>query len=320
MSESFSDRLIESIEETNSRICCGIDPRIKEIELNYDPNAKYWIPEFIVQEQVKKHGRKEGMAKAVEIYCKRLVEAVDDHVSIFKPNIAYFEALGPDGLIALKNLTDFIHENTRKMVLIDSKRADIGTTSLHYAIALFDEFRFDATTVNPYLGIDGISPFLEHFVKKKGKGIFILCKTSNPSSGDFQDKKVEEETLFNVVAKRIVEWGKDYKGERGYSNVGAVVGATYPEQLKTLRKILEKNFLLIPGLGIQGGNAEDVAKLGMNPDGLGAVFNSSRGIDFAYQRIEGFSEENWEEASRLKAKELKETINKVIHSKNIKNL
>ncbi len=312
MTENFSDRLIHNIEDTKSRVCCGIDPRIKEVELTYDPNAKYWIPESLVQEQIKKHGKIDGMAKAVEIFCKKLVQAVDDHVAIYKPNIAYFESLGPKGLITLKNVLDFIHENTDKMVIIDSKRGDIGTTSLHYGIGLFERFGFDASTINPYLGIDGIKPFLKNFVGKKGKGVFILCKTSNPSSGDFQDKMIGDKTLFNVVANKIVEWGKEYIGERGYSSVGAVVGATYPEQLKNLRKVFSQNPLLIPGLGIQGGNAEDVARLGTNSDGFGAIFNSSRGINFAYQRMDGFSEDNWIDASRLSAKNLKEQINKSI--------
>lgn len=318
MIESFSDRLMNDIDATNSRICCGIDPRVREIVLKYapdNPKEHYWIPESLVREHIAKSGKSKGRALAVEMFSKGIVDATDPYVVIFKPNLAYFVALGPHGLVALKNLVEYIHETTGKNIILDSKSNDIGTTMLHYAVAWFDELGVDATTVNPYLGIDGVYPYLKNFVdftSKRGKGAIVLCKTSNPSSVDFQDRMIGEKRLYEVVATKIALWGEPYVGERGYSSVGAVIGATFVEELRVLRKYLSKNPLLIPGLQVQGGKPEDVAMISTDEDGYGAMFSSSRGINFAYMRKEGYSEVSWKEAAKDSSRELNKRINRAL--------
>ncbi|NIQ04164.1 MAG: orotidine-5'-phosphate decarboxylase [Candidatus Korarchaeota archaeon] len=305
----FIDNLIDAIIKYNTRVCCGLDPRIKEIEEKYKTVARYWIPPSLVRENVEKYGKAKGRAKAVEDFVGRLVHTVDPHVAVYKPNIAYFEALGKHGLGALKQTIDIIHE-TGKMAILDAKVSDIGPSALHYGIAFFEYLQVDAVTLNPYLGSDTIKVLLDNFVKGE-RGIFVLCKTSNPSSKDFQDKKVHNRPLFEVVAEKIKEWGSQFKGSKGWSEIGAVVGATYPQQLKRLRKKLNDSFFLIPGLGIQGGKPEDVARFGTNEDGLGAIFNSSRGINYAYQKL-GYPEEDWLDAAEEQASTLKEKINAAI--------
>lgn len=306
----FADKLMETIESVDSRVCCGIDPRIKEVEETYKDNARYWISPSLVRDQVAKYGKERGRSKAVEIFFEKLIRTVDEHVAVYKPNLAYFASLGETGLVALKHLINFIHTETDKMVILDCKLSDIASSALHYGISYFDYFKADAVTLNPYLGSDTIEPLLGKFVRE-GKGVFVLCKTSNPSAVEFQDKEMEQLPLFTKVAEKIAEWGSTYEGESGWSNVGAVVGATYPQQLANLREKLKGNPLLIPGLGIQGGKPRDVARLGTNGGGLGAVFNSSRGIDFAYQKL-NYPEEKWDQAAEQSAKRLKEQINEGI--------
>lgn len=306
----FSEKLIGSIRETGSLACCGIDPRIQTLEKKYVKDAQYWIPSHIVKEQVDEYGKEKGWGKAIETFVKKLVMAVDDYVALYKPNIAFFEVIGQYGWQALKNIITFIHEKTEKTILVDSKRNDIGTSARHYAIALFEWLDADAITVNPYLGKDTITPFLDNFIDD-GKGIFILCKTSNPSSADFQDKKIGDSPLFEAVAEKIKAWGGQH-AKTGYTNVGAVIGATYPDQLATLRRKLPHTFFLVPGLGIQGGKPAEVARLATEENKMGAVFNSSRGINFAYQKTEKYGPREWATAARESAKKLKETINKAI--------
>ena len=318
MMESFSDRLIDDIDNSKSNVCLGIDPRIKEIVLKYvpdNPREHYWIPESLVHAQVKKNGKRKGRAMAAEIFSKGLVDATDPYISVYKPNLAYFSALGLEGLNALRNLVEYIHETTGKNVILDSKSNDIGTTMLHYAVAWFDEFKVDATTINPYFGLDGVSPYMEHFInsaKKRGRGAMILCKTSNPSSIDFQDLIVGQKRVYELVAEKIAIWGKRLVGRRGYSSLGAVVGATFVKELKLLRTLLSRNLLLIPGLQVQGGNPEDVAAISTDEDGYGAIFSSSRGINFAYMRKEGYTDDTWKEAASDSARELKNSINQAL--------
>lgn len=306
----FSDQLLKTMKELDTLVCCGLDPRIKAIQKKYMKDAEYWLPTFLVREYVAEYGKEKGRAKVVEDYLKGIVQAVNEHVAAYKPNIAYFEALGSYGLKTLRQVIDFIHEETGKVVILDVKLNDIGASAFYYGIAFFDWLGADAVTVNPYLGSDTITPLLAQFVKD-GKGLFVLCKTSNPSASEFQDVTVDTAPLFERVAEKIKEWGHESKGDRGYSNVGAVVGATYHEQLANLRKKLANQPLLIPGLGVQGGEPEEVARLATDEEGLGAIFNSSRGINFAYQRLE-YPEEEWMEAAEESARRLKEKLNQFI--------
>lgn len=306
----FFDKLVNIIESHSTCVCCGIDPRIKEIEERYRENPKYWIPPSLVETHVSEYGTTKGRAKAVETFSKKLINAVDDHVAVYKPNFAYFATLGIPGIQALLTTIDYIHKKTEKLVILDVKLNDIGVSALHYGIAFFDRFNADAITLNPYLGTDTLTPLLDYFVEN-GKGIFVLCKTSNPSSSEFQDKILQGSPLFEEVAKKVKEWGGISKNAGGWANIGAVVGATYPKQLVTLRKILDNHVFLIPGLGIQGGEPTDVARLGTTKEGLGAIFNSSRSIDFAYQKL-NYTEKEWEKAARESVKSLKQKINSAI--------
>ena len=211
------------------------------------------------------------------------------------------------------------------MVIADAKRNDIGSTAKAYAAAHLGEveltdrkkscFDVDALTVNAYLGTDGIKPFTEA-CKQFGKGIFILVKTSNPSSGDIQDKELKEGgTVFELMAEFVKKWGSAVVGEKGYSSVGAVVGATYPEQAKSLRKIMPQSFFLVPGYGAQGGGAKDVLPC-FNDDGLGAVVNSSRGIIFAFEKEEfNCKETEFEKASQKAVEKMNNDINSVLKEK-----
>lgn len=306
----FADQLLKTMTELDTLVCCGLDPRIKAIQKKYKQGTAYWIPPFLVREYVEEYGKEEGRSKAVEDYLKGIVQAVDAHVAVYKPNIAYFGALGSNGLETLRRVIDFIHEETKKMVILDVKLNDIGASAFYYGIEYFDWLGADAVTVNPYLGSDTITPLLAQFVND-GKGLFVLCKTSNPSASDFQDVAVSSVPLFEKVAEKVKGWGLESKGTRGYSNVGAVVGATYPKQLANLRKKLADHLLLIPGLGVQGGDPQDVARLATDEAGLGAIFNSSRGIDFAYQRLD-YPEEEWMEAAEESARRLKEKLNQFL--------
>ena len=218
-----------------------------------------------------------------------------------------YEQFGIEGLKAYKKTVDYC--KSKDLVVIgDIKRGDIGSTSAAYAVghlgkvqvgsktyAGFDE---DFATVNPYLGSDGVKPFID-VCKQENKGLFILVKTSNPSSGEFQDQKIDGKPLYELVGEKVAQWGEEHMGESGYSYVGAVVGATYPEQGEILRKVMPKSFILVPGYGAQGGKGKDLVHF-FNEDGLGAIVNSSRGIIAAYKQeaYAKFGAENFGDASR----------------------
>ena len=218
-----------------------------------------------------------------------------------------YEQFGIEGLKAYKKTVDYC--KSKDLVVIgDIKRGDIGSTSAAYAVghlgkvqvgsktyAGFDE---DFATVNPYLGSDGVKPFID-VCKQENKGLFILVKTSNPSSGEFQDQKIDGKPLYELVGEKVAQWGEEHMGESGYSYVGAVVGATYPEQGEILRKVMPKSFILVPGYGAQGGKGKDMVHF-FNEDGLGAIVNSSRGIIAAYKQeaYAKFGAENFGDASR----------------------
>ena len=289
------NKLISNIRKTNAPIVVGLDPM-----LNY-------IPEHIQKKAFAEFGETlEGAAEAIWQYNKGIVDATCDLIPAVKPQIAMYEQFGIPGLIAYKKTVEYC--KSKDLVVIgDIKRGDIGSTSAAYAVghlgqvqvgskkyAGFDE---DFATVNPNLGSDGVKPFMD-VCKEEKKGIFVLVKTSNPSSGEFQDRLVDGRPLYELVAEKVVEWG-EASMDGDYSNVGAVVGATYPEMSKILRKLMPKTYFLVPGYGAQGGTAEDL-KYCFNEDGLGAIVNSSRGIIAAYKKdaYAKFGAEHFADASR----------------------
>ena len=289
------NKLIEKIQKTNAPIVVGLDPM-----LNY-------IPQHIQQKAFSELGETlEGAAEAIWQYNKGIVDAVSDLIPAVKPQIAMYEQFGLPGLAAFKKTVDYCKEKGL-VVIGDIKRGDIGSTSAAYAVghigkvkvgsktyAPFDE---DFVTVNPYLGSDGVNPFLD-VCKEEKKGIFVLVKTSNPSSGEFQDQKIDGRPLYELVGEKVATWGSEVMGDE-YSYVGAVVGATYPEMGKVLRKVMPKAYILVPGYGAQGGKGKDLVHF-FNEDGLGAIVNSSRGIIAAYKQEQyaKFGAENFGDASR----------------------
>lgn len=295
------DKLITKIKKTGAPIVVGLDPM-----LNY-------IPEHIQKKAFAEFGETlEGAAEAIWQYNKGIVDATFDLIPAVKPQIAMYEQFGIPGLIAYKKTVEYC--KSKDLVVIgDIKRGDIGSTSAAYAVghlgqvqvgskkyAGFDE---DFATVNPYLGSDGVKPFMD-VCKEEKKGIFVLVKTSNPSSGEFQDRVIDGRPLYELVGEKVAQWGDELMGD-GYSYVGAVVGATYPEMGKVLRKIMPKTFILVPGYGAQGGKGADLVHF-FNEDGLGAIVNSSRGIIAAYkqEKYKEFGAENYADASRAAVKDM----------------
>ena len=295
------NKLISNIRKTNAPIVVGLDPM-----LNY-------IPEHIQKKAFAEFGETlEGAAEAIWQYNKGIVDATCDLIPAVKPQIAMYEQFGIPGLIAYKKTVEYC--KSKDLVVIgDIKRGDIGSTSAAYAVghlgqgqvgskkyAGFDE---DFATVNPYLGSDGVKPFMD-VCKEEKKGIFVLVKTSNPSSGEFQDRVIDGRPLYELVGEKVAQWGDELMGD-GYSYVGAVVGATYPEMGKVLRKIMPKTFILVPGYGAQGGKGADLVHF-FNEDGLGAIVNSSRGIIAAYkqEKYKEFGAENYADASRAAVKDM----------------
>ena len=295
------NKLISNIRKTNAPIVVGLDPM-----LNY-------IPEHIQKKAFAEFGETlEGAAEAIWQYNKGIVDATYDLIPAVKPQIAMYEQFGIPGLIAYKKTVDYC--KSKDLVVIgDIKRGDIGSTSAAYAVghlgqvqvgsrkyAGFDE---DFATVNPYLGSDGVKPFMD-ICKEEKKGIFVLVKTSNPSSGEFQDRVIDGRPLYELVGEKVAQWGDELMGDE-YSYVGAVVGATYPKMGKVLRKIMPKTFILVPGYGAQGGKGADLVHF-FNEDGLGAIVNSSRGIIAAYkqEKYKEFGAENYADASRAAVKDM----------------
>ena len=289
------NQLVANIKKTGAPIVVGLDPM-----LNY-------IPEQVQQKAFAEYGETlEGAAEAIWQFNKEIVDKTYDLIPAVKPQIAMYEQFGLPGLAAFKKTVDYCKEKGL-VVIGDIKRGDIGSTSAAYAVghigkvkvgsktyAPFDE---DFVTVNPYLGSDGVNPFLD-VCKEEKKGIFVLVKTSNPSSGEFQDQKIEGRPLYDLVGEKVAAWGSEVMGDE-YSYVGAVVGATYPEMGKVLRKVMPKAYILVPGYGAQGGKGKDLVHF-FNEDGLGAIVNSSRGIIAAYKQEQyaKFGAENFGDASR----------------------
>lgn len=306
-------RLVTKIQKTNAPIVVGLDPMMK------------FIPEHITKKAFAEYGETlEGAGEAIWQYNKGIIDAIYDLVPAVKPQIAMYEQFGVEGLKAYKKTLDYCKE--KDLVIIgDIKRGDIGSTSAAYAVghlgkvqvgsktyAPFDE---DFATVNPYLGTDGVKPFVD-VCKEEDKGIIVLVKTSNPSSGEFQDRLMDGKPLYEWVGEKINEWGADTIDESGYSAVGAVVGATYPEVGKIMRKVMPKSYILVPGYGAQGGKGADLLHF-FNEDGLGAIVNSSRGIIAAYQSpaYEKFGSQGYADASRQAVIDMREDIANALASR-----
>ncbi len=297
------DKLIEKIQKTGAPIVVGLDPMMK------------FVPDHIKKTAFTQKGETlEGAAEAVWLYNKEIIDKTYDLIPAVKPQIAMYEQFGIPGLCAFKRTVAYCKEKGL-VVIGDIKRGDIGSTSAAYAAAhlgkvqvgssLCAGFDEDFVTVNPYLGSDGVQPFID-VCREEQKGIFVLVKTSNPSSGEFQDRMVStgditfsEQALYELVGMKVEEWGGQLMGRKGYSSVGAVVGATYPEQGKVLRKVMPHAFILVPGYGAQGASGKDLIHF-FDENRLGAIVNSSRGIIAAYQneKYSAYGAENFADASR----------------------
>ncbi len=299
-------KLIEGIKRTEAPIVVGLDPKVD------------FIPKRILDKAIAAHGESaEAVAEAFYEFNKEIVDNIYDLVPAVKPQIAMYEQFGIPGLIAFKKTVDYCHEKGL-IVIGDVKRGDIGSTSESYALAhlgatkvgntLVAGFDEDFATVNPYLGSDGVKPFID-VCNKFDKGIFVLVKTSNPSSGELQDKVADGKPLYETVGRLVEEWGQESM-DGDYSNVGAVVGATYPEQGKILREIMPHAFILVPGYGAQGGKGSDLVHF-FDKDGLGAIVNSSRGIIAAWknEKYGDPSKELLGDAARKAVIDMKEDIN-----------
>ena len=298
-------KLIANIEKTEAHLCVGLDPTLK------------FVPEQIQKKAFDQYGETlEGAAEAVWQFNKGILDAVWDVIPAVKPQIAMYEQFGLPGLVAYQKTVDYAQEKGL-VVIGDIKRGDIGSTSAAYAVGHLGRvqvgtkrlsgFHEDFVTVNPYMGSDSVRPFME-VCKEEKKGLFILTKTSNPSSGEFQDRLIDGRPLYEWVGEMVKSWGEEVMGDE-YSYIGAVVGATYPEQGKKLREIMPKTYILVPGYGAQGAKGEDLVHF-FNKDGLGAIVNSSRGIIAAYQQkaYESYGPENYADASRAAALAMRDDI------------
>ena len=299
------EKLVERIKKLEAPIVVGLDPTLN------------FVPGFLLDKAINEKGETlEAAADAIFEFNKKIVDAVYDLIPAVKPQIAMYEQFGIPGLMAYKQTVDYCHEKGL-LVIGDAKRGDIGSTSTAYAIGHIGKVKIGSTeiapidtdflTINPYMGSDSVVPFVEE-CKKYDKGLFLLVKTSNPSSGEFQDQKVGKEAVYELVGKKVDEWGAELV-RNGYSDVGAVVGATYPEMGEVLREIMPKAYILVPGYGAQGGTAAELKPF-FNKDGLGAIVNSSRGIIAAYKqdKYAEYGAEGFAEAARAAVIDMKNDI------------
>lgn len=303
------DRLIEKIASLQNPTVVGLDPDLSR------------MPEFLLRDAFAKHGETaEGAAEAVTAFNRGIIDAVCDIVPAVKPQCAYYERLGWQGMRALAETVRYA-KSRGLFVIADGKRQDIGSTMTAYAAAFlgktavghseFEAFGADALTVGGYLGTDGVAPLLDA-CRTYDRGVFVLVKTSNPSSGELQDADMGGEPLFLRMGRLCEKWGKSVPGRHGYSAVGAVAGATWPEQLRKLRQALPHTFLLVPGYGAQGGSAAGAAAA-FDENGCGAVVNSSRAVLYAFSR-EGAPEKEYAAAARREALRMRDALMKEIHS------
>ncbi len=266
---------MDAIDRKGTPALVGLDPRYESLPAELRPDD---------------HPSNAVAAKAIGIFCRRIIDVVAPLVPAVKPNIAFFEAFGWEGCRAFTEVASYAKEQGL-IVVADVKRGDIGSTAAAYAKSLFQAMDVDAVTLSPWLGSDSLAPFFEY--AGEGRGFFLLVKTSNPSSADIQDRELAGGTVFGHVAGLVNDWGADHVGDRGFSSVGAVVGATFPEQAAMLRRAMPKTPFLLPGYGAQGGKADSLRNA-FGEGGYGAIVNSSRGIIFAYQKDQG--EGGWEDA------------------------
>ncbi|NTV78352.1 MAG: orotidine-5'-phosphate decarboxylase [Clostridiales bacterium] len=299
------NKLVSKIQKTNAPIVVGLDPTLN------------LIPEAVKKTAYEQYGETlEGAAEAIWQFNKEIVDHTYDLIPAVKPQIAMYEQFGIPGLIAFHKTVSYC--KSKDLVVIgDIKRGDIGSTSTAYAVGHLGKVKIgshsyygfdeDFVTVNPYLGSDGVQPFID-VCKEEKKGIFVLVKTSNPSSGEFQDQMVGNRPLYEIVGEEVAKWGETCMGDQ-YSYVGAVVGATYPQMGKILREIMPKAYILVPGYGAQGGKGKDLAHF-FDKDGLGAIINSSRGIIGAYQmeQYANYGQVNYGQAARAAVLDMKEDI------------
>lgn len=313
MIKNFADRLIEAIKKKGNPICVGLDPRLDK------------IPDSIKRKALNQKDKSPTTmaVDAILEFNKGIIDAVADIVPVVKPQIAFYEIYGHNGIWCYEQTLKYAQDKGL-ITIADAKRNDIGSTAEAYAqaylgeVAMFENeneviqpiFDADSLTVNPYLGWDGIKPFIDE-CHKYGKGIFVLVKTSNKSSGDLQDLEMKNgKSVYEIMGGLVDSWGADDVGESGYNSVGAVVGATYPEQARKLRKIMPQTIFLVPGYGAQGGSAVDVRPC-FNKDGLGAIVNNSRGITFAYEK-QGLMADAYAEAARTAVMEMKKDLEGVL--------
>jgi len=302
------DRLIEKIKETNNPTVIGLDPRYE------------MLPKCVTDKYPK---TLEGAAQAIIEFNKKLIDNTCDIVPAAKVQIAFYEMYGIPGMEAFKETCMYAKEKGM-IVIADIKRGDIGSTAAGYSNAFLGKtpigekeeaiYDVDFVTVNGYMGTDCVKPFIED-CKKYDKGIFILVKTSNPSSGELQDLKLQNgKEVYSQMAELVEKWGEELRGEYGYSSVAAVVGATYPEQLSQIREIAPHTYFLIPGYGAQGGKASDIA-LGFDKNGLGGIVNASRSLMCAYKSDkwkDEFAEEDYAKATRAEALRMRDELNSFI--------
>ena len=305
-------KLIANIKKTNAPIVVGLDPMLS------------YVPEQVQKKAYAEFGETlEGAAEAIWQFNKEIIDHTYDLIPAVKPQVAMYEQFGVPGMAAFKKTVDYCKEKGL-VVIGDIKRGDIGSTSAAYATGhlgrvqigskSYVPFDEDFVTVNPYLGSDGVNPFID-VCKEEKKGLFILVKTSNPSSGEFQDQLIDGKPLYELVGERVAQWGESCMGEE-YSYIGAVVGATYPEMGKALRKIMPKSYILVPGYGAQGGKGKDLVHF-FNEDGLGAIVNSSRGIIAACKQeaYAKFGPEHFGEASRAAVEAMVADISSALESR-----
>ena len=302
--KNIIDVLIEKIKETGNPTVMGLDPRYE------------MLPKCVTDKYPK---TLEGVAQAIIEYNKSLIDATYDIIPAIKPQIAFYEMFGLPGMEAFKETCEYAKQKGM-IVIADIKRGDIGSTAQGYSNAYLGKtkigdieqsiFDVDFVTVNPYMGTDCVKPFVED-CKKYNKGLFILVKTSNPSSGELQDLKLENgEEVYTKVAKLVENWGEELRGEYNYSSIAAVVGATYPEQLKQIREIAPHTYFLIPGYGAQGGTAADIA-YGFDENGLGGIVNASRSLMCAYKSDrwkDKFEEKDYAQATRAEAIRMRDEL------------
>jgi len=285
MSVQFADRLAELVRARGNSLCVGLDPRWEQLPL----------------ELRKRHadGTLAAVARAFEEFCLRVLDVVTPLVAVVNPQSAFFEACGPAGMVALQRVLRRARQ-CGLITILDGKRNDIASTAEAYADAAFagtmldgrrrPVWDADALTVNPYLGRDAVEPFLAS-ARAAGCGVFVLVRTSNPGAGQLQDLECNGRPLYQHVAEAVSAWTREHLGQCGFGDVGAVVGATHPAELATVRRLLPEAIFLIPGYGAQGGTAADCAAA-FRADGLGAVINSSRGITACFKP----EERAWEDA------------------------